>query len=115
LILFTGDLVNDRAIEMDDYMDIFNKLRAPMGVFSTLGNHDYGDYYYGHDAVGEKAKEKAANLERVKAIHGKVGWRLLLDEHVVFQRGDDEIALIGVENISGKRQFQTYGNMQKAY
>lgn len=115
IILFTGDLVNDRAIEMQDYMDVFNKLRAPMGVFSTLGNHDYGDYYYGHDAAGEKAIEKAANLEQVKAIHGQLGWRLLLDEYIPLQRGGDEIALIGVQNISGKRTFQTYGNMQKAY
>lgn len=115
LILFTGDLVNDRAVEMQNYMDIFSALHAPMGVFSVLGNHDYGDYYYGHDATGEKAIEKAANLEQVKALHGKLGWRLLLDEHVVLQRGEDKIALIGVQNISGKRQFQTYGNMQKAY
>jgi predicted MPP superfamily phosphohydrolase len=115
LILFTGDLVNDRAIEMQAYMDVFNKLQAPMGVFSILGNHDYGDYYYGYDAAGEKAIEKVANLENVKALHGKIGWKLLLDEHVVLQRGEDEIALIGVQNISGKKQFQTYGNMQKAY
>jgi predicted MPP superfamily phosphohydrolase len=115
LILFTGDLVNDRAIEMQAYMDVFNKLQAPMGVYSILGNHDYGDYYYGYDAAGEKATEKAANLENVKALHGKMGWKLLLDEYVVLQRGEDEIALIGVQNISGKKQFQTYGNMQKAY
>jgi hypothetical protein len=44
LILFTGDLVNDKADEMHDYMEVFNKIKAPMGVYSTLGNHDYGDY-----------------------------------------------------------------------
>lgn len=115
LILFTGDLVNDRAVEMEPYMDVFNKLRAPMGVYSTLGNHDYGDYHYGYNATGQKAIEKAANLERVKEVHGELGWRLLLDEHVALQRGEDKIALIGVQNISGKRQFQTYGDMQKAY
>ncbi|HJU45434.1 MAG TPA: metallophosphoesterase [Chitinophagaceae bacterium] len=115
LILFTGDLVNDRATEMYNYTDVFSRLQAPMGVYSILGNHDYGDYYYGYDPVGKEAEEKAANLENVKAMHGQLGWRLLLDEHVVLQRGEERIALIGVQNISGRRQFQTYGNMQKAY
>ena len=45
IILFTGDLVNNIADEMDDYMDVFNRLKAPMGVYSILGNHDYGDYF----------------------------------------------------------------------
>jgi uncharacterized protein len=115
LVLFTGDIVNDRAIEMEGYMDVFSRVKAPMGVYSTLGNHDYGDYYYGHDATGEKRTEKEANLQRLKEIHGELGWRLLLDEHVPLERGSEKIALIGVQNISGKRNFQTYGSMAKAY
>jgi predicted MPP superfamily phosphohydrolase len=110
LILFTGDLVNNIADEMKDYMDVFDKLRAPMGVYSVLGNHDYGDY-----AQWENAEAKKANLDQLKEIHAKLGWRLLLDEHVVFERGEDKIALIGVQNISGRRNFQTYGNLSKAY
>jgi len=110
LILFTGDLINDRATEMDDYMDIFSHLKAPMGVYSTLGNHDYGDYYnWG------SIDEKKANLERLKQIHDELGWRLLLDENVTLEKDNDQIALIGVQNISGKRGFRSYGNMQKAY
>lgn len=115
LILFTGDLVNDMAVEMHDYMDVFNKLSAPMGVYSTLGNHDYGDYHWGHIPVGSKAIEKANNLKRLKEIHGELGWRLLLDEHVALERGGQQIALIGVQNISAKARFFSYGDMKKAY
>lgn len=115
LVLFTGDIVNDRSIEMVDYIDVFKQVKAHMGVFSTLGNHDYGDYYYGANATGEKLKEKQANLQHVKEIHGQLGWRLLLDEHVPLERGGEKIALIGVQNIAGKRAFQTYGDMAKAY
>ncbi len=115
LILFTGDIVNDLASEMKDYMDVFDKLKAPMGVYSTLGNHDYADYYYGTDPIGDKAVEKAANLEHVKRIHGELGWRLLLNENVALQRGGAEIALIGIENWSAKKAFSRYGKMAEAY
>ncbi|MBS1565417.1 MAG: metallophosphoesterase, partial [Bacteroidetes bacterium] len=109
LILFTGDLVNDQATEMHDYMDVFNKLQAPMGVFSTLGNHDYGDYKWGHTPMGDQAREKADNLKRLKEIHGELGWRLLMDEHVPLERNGQQIALIGVQNISAKARFFSYG------
>ena len=115
IILFTGDLVNDRAIEMENYMDIFSRLKAPMGVYSTLGNHDYGDYYYGHQPVGQVAIEKDNNLKRVKEVHGELGWKLMLDEHTVIEKNGEQIALIGVQNISGKPRFHTYGDMGKAY
>ncbi len=115
LILFTGDIVNDLATEMADYMDVFNKLKAPLGVYSILGNHDYGDYHFGSDATGERLRAKLENLQVLKGIHAKLGWRLLLDEHVAIERNGEKVALIGVENISGKRNFHSYGNMQKAY
>ena len=115
LILFTGDLVNDRAVEMNDYTDIFSKLKAPMGVYSILGNHDYGDYYYGAHATGEMAIEKANNLEHLKQVHAQLGWRLLLDEHVPLQKNNEKIALIGVQNISGRKTFHSYGDLSKAY
>lgn len=110
LILFTGDLVNNVAEEMTDYMDVFNKITAPMGVYSTLGNHDYGDYVHWNSA-----EEKKENLERLKKIHGELGWRLLMNEHVVLEKGDDKIALIGIENWSAKARFPKYGDMKKAY
>jgi uncharacterized protein len=115
IILFTGDLVNDRAVEMESYMDVFNRLKAPMGVYSTLGNHDYGDYYYGSAPNGPRAAEKAANLNRLKEVHHELGWKLLLDEHVVLEKNGEQVALIGVQNISGKARFHSYGNMSKAY
>jgi predicted MPP superfamily phosphohydrolase len=110
VILFTGDLVNNKAEEMEHYMDVFNQLKAPMGVYSTLGNHDYGDY----EQWGSK-EEKAANLERLKQVHGELGWKLLMNEHVVFERNGDKIALLGIENWSAKARFPKYGKMNEAY
>jgi len=110
MILFTGDLVNDRAIEMKDYIDVFNKLNAPLGVYSTLGNHDYGDYvrWDSHEA-------KKENLEQLKQVHKQMGWRLLMNEHVVLEKGTDRIALLGIENWSAKGNFGRYGKMEEAY
>lgn len=111
VILFTGDLVNNVCDEVDDkYKQIFAKLKAPMGVYSTLGNHDYGDY-----VEWPSPEAKRENLERLKAVHKEVGWRLLMNEHVVLQRGDDKIALVGIENWGNKAHFPKYGDMRKAY
>lgn len=110
LILFTGDLVNDRASEMADYIDVFSKLKAPMGVYSTLGNHDYGDY-----VKWDSQAAKVENLEALKGVHKQMGWRLLMNEHVVLQKGSAEIALLGIENWSAKGNFGRYGKMEEAY
>lgn len=110
LILFTGDLVNDRATEMHDYMDVFSQLKAPLGVFSTLGNHDYGDY-----VNWESAAAKTANLESLKQVHHQLGWRLLMNEHLPIERNGDSIALLGIENWSAKGRFPKYGKMQQAH
>jgi len=110
LILFTGDLVNDRADEMKDYMEVFNRIKAPMGVFSTLGNHDYGDY-----TSWPSAQAKMTNLERLKQIHAELGWRLLMDEHVILEKNNEQIALLGIQNWSAFGRFPKYGKMDKAY
>ncbi len=111
LILFTGDLVNDKATEMDNYKDVFNQLKAPMGVYSTLGNHDYGDYVqWPVDGVS-----KVQNLKNLKNIHAELGWKLLMNEHVVLQKNDAEIALIGIENWSAKARFPKHGRMDIAH
>ncbi|MGB8191783.1 MAG: metallophosphoesterase [Chitinophagaceae bacterium] len=110
LILFTGDLVNDRAIEMQPYMDIFGSLKAPLGVYSTLGNHDYGDY-----VRWDSQEVKRANLDRLKEVHGELGWRLLMNEHVVLEKDGHSIALLGIENWSAKGNFPKYGKMDQAY
>lgn len=110
LILFTGDLVNDRASEIGDYQAVFSRLQAPMGVYSTLGNHDYGDY-----AGWESVEAKKDNLERLKTIQAEMGWRLLMNEHVALEKGGEQIALIGIENWSAKARFPKYGRMDLAY
>jgi predicted MPP superfamily phosphohydrolase len=110
LILFTGDLVNNKSDEMRDYMDVFSRLKAPMGVYSTLGNHDYGDY-----AQWPSKEAKVENLEQLKQIHGQMGWRLLMNENVLLERNGEQIALIGIENWSAKARFPKYGNLAKAY
>ena len=110
LILFTGDLVNNTSDEMNNYVDVFNQLKAPMGVYSILGNHDYGDY---HKWPTEEAK--LHNLENLKRVHSKMGWRLLLNEHVLLEKERQTIALLGVENWSSKARFPKYGRLAQAY
>ncbi|HEV3327679.1 MAG TPA: metallophosphoesterase [Puia sp.] len=110
LILFTGDLVNDKAVEVGDYQAIFARLKAPLGVYSILGNHDYGDY-----AWWENPEAKKANLDQLKRIQQEMGWRLLMNEHVVFERNGEQIALMGIENWSAKARFPKYGKMDQAY
>lgn len=108
LILFTGDLVNDKAEEVVPYMEVFNQLKAPLGVYSVLGNHDYGDY-----VRWSSPEEKKQNLETLKQHHAKMGWQLLVNEHVILERNNQQIALIGIENW-GARGFTKYGDMEKA-
>jgi len=110
LVLFTGDLVNNRSDEMDDYMDIFSEVKAPMGVFSVLGNHDYGDY-----TNWDSIEEKRLNLEKLKQVHTSMGWRLLMDENLEIEKNGEKITLIGVQNTSAKARFHSYGNLEKAY
>ncbi|RAJ83422.1 hypothetical protein CLV59_103389 [Chitinophaga dinghuensis] len=116
LILFTGDLVNDRAMEMEQWMDVFSQVKAPMGVFSTLGNHDYGDYYPWPDKQpnGYSAMQHQ-NLEHLKRIHGELGWNLMMNESAILSRGNDKIALLGVENWSAMSRFPKYGDLKRAH
>jgi predicted MPP superfamily phosphohydrolase len=111
LILFTGDLVNDRSTEMDEYKEVFSKLKAPLGVYSTLGNHDYGDYV--HWPYNGITKEQ--NLENLKKVHADLGWRLLMNEHVALEKGGEVIALLGIENWSNKARFPKHGRMDLAH
>lgn len=110
LVLFTGDLVNNSAEEMEEFIEVFNKIKAPLGVFSVLGNHDYGDYM-----SWDSDDLKKANLARLKEIHAELGWKLLLNQHVVLEKGRDKIGLLGIENWSAKASFPKYGDLAKAY
>jgi predicted MPP superfamily phosphohydrolase len=109
LVFFTGDLVNDRAAELKDYIDIFDKVKAPLGVHSTLGNHDYGDYF---KWASREAKTK--NLADLKKAHELMGWQLMLDEHRSVRVDNEEIGLIGIQNWGGGN-FAKYGDLAKAY
>jgi uncharacterized protein len=111
IILFTGDLVNDMAIEMDDYKDIFSRLKAPMGVYSTLGNHDYGDY----KTWPINGVSKTQNLDNLKQVHSDMGWRLLMNEHVVLEKQGQQITLLGIENWGNRANFPKYGRLDEAY
>ncbi|MEO6583322.1 MAG: metallophosphoesterase [Ferruginibacter sp.] len=111
IIFFTGDLVNDKATEMLPFMETFKRLTAPMGVFSTLGNHDYGDYVQ----WPVEGVSKTQNLENLKKIHAALGWKLLMNEHVVLKKAEDEIAVLGVENWSAKARFPKHGKLNEAH
>jgi uncharacterized protein len=110
IIFFTGDLINDNVRETDGYLDIYKKLKAPMGVFSILGNHDYGDYLEWPDKAA-----KIASQEELKKVQTEAGWRLLLNEHVVLEKAGQKIALLGVENWGGNLHFKRYGRMDLAH
>ena len=109
IICFTGDLVNNKIEEAEPWLDVFSSLQAPMGVFSVLGNHDYGDYV--RDWLpGEKEK----NFRNMIAWHQRAGWKLLLNEHVMLKKEDAALALIGIENWGARGGFSRYGKMEKA-
>jgi predicted MPP superfamily phosphohydrolase len=109
IVLFTGDLVNDRATEMQDWMNVFGKIKAPHGVFSTLGNHDYGDY-----VKWDTVEEKKQNLEALKKVHHDLGWRLLMNENTSIEKSGESIKIVGIENWSAKARFPKYGKMDLA-
>lgn len=108
VILFTGDLVNNIAEEMNDWKQLFSTLKSPQGVFSILGNHDYGDY-----VSWESASDKAENLQKLKTLQKEMGWDLLLNENRYFERNGQKIALVGVENW-GENGFKQAGDLDKA-
>lgn len=107
-IMFTGDLVNNMAIEMDRWKPLFGCLKAKDGVFSVLGNHDYGDY-----VEWESNEAKHQNLEDLKRVHKDMGYDLLLNESRYLERNGDKIALVGVENW-GRGGFTKKGDLTKA-
>jgi len=109
MIFFTGDLVNNVASELRNYQDIFAKLRADLGVYSVLGNHDYGDYYYGREESAAKTKNLKDMIESQKVM----GWDLLLDANRTIKVGNEEISVVGVENW-GTGRFPKKGDLTKA-
>jgi predicted MPP superfamily phosphohydrolase len=108
LLLFTGDLVNNKASEMDPWKETFARLQAPFGKYAVLGNHDYGDY-----AKWDTDQEKYANLNQLKKVHKEIGFNLLLNGATNIEKDGQHIALIGVENW-GKGGFHKYGDLTRA-
>lgn len=109
MVFFTGDLVNNEASEVKEYIPVFEKVKAPLGVFSTLGNHDYGDY-----KTWASEAEKRQNLIDLKSAHKELGWRLLLNENLPVKVDGEQIGILGIENW-GAGRFAKYGKMDLAY
>ena len=107
LMLFTGDIVNNKADEMDNWIDVFDKLEAKEGKYAILGNHDYGDYM-----DWKSPQDKVDNFQKVKDIHQKIGFDLLLDEHRYLEKDGQKIALLGVENWG--KGFNQAGDLERA-
>ena len=106
---FTGDLVNTKADEVDGFIDVFSAIEAKHGVYSILGNHDYGDY---HEWPNQEAKEQ--NFRDLLQKHRDLGWDLLMNEHRVVESDGARIGIIGVENYSTFARFPKYGDLDKA-
>lgn len=109
MIFFTGDLVNNQSSELRDYQDVFAKLKADLGTFSILGNHDYGEYHFGREDSPAKRKNFQDLIEAQKVM----GWDLLRDENRTIRVGNEEISIVGVENW-GVGRFPKKGNLEKA-
>jgi len=110
MIVFTGDLVNNRTNEAYPYKSILSQLSAPYGVYSTLGNHDYGDY----DKWDSK-EDKDQNMREMIDFHKEIGWELMLNENVRIEKDDNFFTLLGIENWGGNLNFKRYGDMKRAY
>ncbi|WP_461788428.1 metallophosphoesterase [Pedobacter sp.] len=108
-VFFTGDLVNNLTSEVKDYQNIFSKVKAPLGVYSVLGNHDYGDYYFGKGSSPAKVK----NLKDMIATHKIMGYDLLMNQNRRLKVGGEEIGIVGIENW-GMGRFPKYGKMELA-
>lgn len=109
IIFFTGDLVNSQSSEIKEYIDVFEKVKAPLGVYSITGNHDYGDY-----RSWPSVRDKEENFKNLIKAHLLLGWDLLLNENRLLKIDGEQIAVIGVENW-GAGRFSKYGDLDKAY
>jgi predicted MPP superfamily phosphohydrolase len=109
LIFFTGDLVNRQTDEVDEYIDVFNKVKAPLGVYSVLGNHDYGEY-----RSWPSAQAKQQDFQDMLTAHKELGWRLLRNENHILRDHGASLAILGVENWGIKR-FSKYGKVEDAH
>jgi uncharacterized protein len=110
IVFFTGDLVNNLASEMKGWLEVFEKVHSPMGVYSILGNHDYGDYSQWYSK-----QQKARNFNNVLKAHKNMNWDLLRNENRNIEIDGAKLSLIGVENWGAKHRFKKYGDLPKAF
>ena len=110
VIFFTGDLVNDKAKELIGWGDDLSKIKAPLGVFSVLGNHDYGEYTSWKNEIS-----KTKNFNDLLTAQKEFGWNLLRNQNTRITVDEESINIIGVENWSASRRFQQYGKLDVAY
>jgi len=108
LALFTGDLVNSRSDELLEFTEIFSELKTKDGVYSVLGNHDYGTY-----VKWDSETDRITNIDSLIARENRMGWKMLNNSHTIIRRGNDSIAVIGVEN-SGRPPFPDYARLKEA-
>ncbi len=109
MVFFTGDIVNNEASEMDDYIDVFKQIKAPMGVYSIMGNHDYGEY-----VAGFTPEDLPGNIKKIENVHKALGWDLLLNENRILEKDGEKLAIVGIENWGAKMRFSRYGDLPKA-
>jgi len=105
VVVFTGDLQNKLPYEIEPHMNLLSKIKAPDGVYSVLGNHDYSEY------TNRSYEEEFENRELTKTLQEEMGWRLLTNGHNIVRRGQDSIIIAGMENDSEGR-FPQFGNIQ---
>ncbi len=108
LILFTGDLVNNFAWELNGWDVVLKKLSAKNGKYAVLGNHDYGDY-----SSWNSPEEKNENFESIKRFYDLIDFKLLLNEGTIISKNEESIAILGIENW-GLPPFRQDGNLIKA-
>ncbi len=108
-IFFTGDLVNNQTSEVRNYIDVFSHVKAPLGVYSVLGNHDYGDYYTWNSIEAQKK-----NLQDMLTVHKNLGYDLLMDENRRLKVNGEEIGILGIQNWGALSRFPKYGRMDLA-
>jgi uncharacterized protein len=109
LIFFTGDLVNYKTDEALRFEDILASLKAKIGVFAVLGNHDYGDY-----SRWPSKEAKTENMRALFQFYDRIGWKLLKNENMILANHDGKVAIIGVENWGAIARFPQYGDLKKA-
>jgi uncharacterized protein len=109
IVFFTGDMVNYTSYEANEFASILKEIKAPLGIYAIMGNHDYGDY-----VTWPSREAKKKNLDYLYQFYKFLGWKLLLNEHVIIHHGCDSLAVIGVENWGGTKRFPRLGDIAKA-